>query len=186
VGFYFIPLLAPQNEMSYDTVQFYNNALAIVGGLGAATLSFRLLPPLSPASRTRRLLALTLRDLRRLITRPAAWTLEDWQRRGYGRLAALPDGAARLQRFQLLAALLVGAEIIRLVRVARRLGLNAELHAALAPLSRGNVTAAAAGFAALDDSLAARGVAGVLRARARILAISQALTQHTAYFEMGA
>jgi hypothetical protein len=36
-----------------------------VGGVGAAALSFRLLPPLSPAFRTRRLLALTLRDLRR-------------------------------------------------------------------------------------------------------------------------
>jgi uncharacterized membrane protein YccC len=186
MAFYFIPLLAPQNEMSYDTEQFYNNALAIVGGLGAATLSFRLLPPLSPASRTRRLLLMTLRDLRGLITCPAAWTLEDWQGRGYGRLAALPDGAARLQRFQLLAALLVGAEIIRLVRIARRLGLSAELDAAIAPLSRGDVTAATAGFAALDDALAARKVAGVLRAQARILAISQALTQHAAYFEMEA
>jgi uncharacterized membrane protein YccC len=175
MGFYFIPLLAPQNEMSYDTVQFYNSALAIVGGLGAATLSFRLLPPLSPTFRTRRLLALTLRDLRRLITRPAAWTVEDWEGRGYARLAALPEGAARLQRSHLLAALLVGAEIIQLLLIARRLGVNAELHAALAPLSGGDVTAATAGFAALDNSLAARGVPVVLRARARILAISQAL-----------
>ncbi len=62
----FVPLLAPSNQMSYDPQQFYNGALAIVGGLGAAALSFRLLPPLSPAFRTRRLLALTLRDLRRL------------------------------------------------------------------------------------------------------------------------
>jgi len=38
----FIPLLAPSNEMNYDTGQFYNNALAILGGLGAAALSFRL------------------------------------------------------------------------------------------------------------------------------------------------
>jgi len=132
------------------------------------------------------LLALTLRDLRRLLTRPAAWTLENWQRRGYGRLASLPDGAARLRRFQFLAALLVGAEIIRLVRIARRLGLSAELDATIAPRSRGDVTAATAGFAALDDALAAREVAGVLRAQGRILAISQALTQHAAYFEMEA
>ena len=62
----FVPLLAPANQMSYDTQQFYNAALAIVAGVGAAALSFRLLPPLSPALRTRRLLALTLRDLRRL------------------------------------------------------------------------------------------------------------------------
>jgi uncharacterized membrane protein YccC len=62
----FVPLLGPANPMSYDTVQFYNSASAIVADTTAAVLSFRLLPPLSPAFRTRRLLALTLRDLRRL------------------------------------------------------------------------------------------------------------------------
>jgi uncharacterized membrane protein YccC len=65
---FFIPLLAPENQMSYDTVQFYNGALAIFTGSGAAAVSFRLLPPLSPAFRTRRLLELALRDLRRLAT----------------------------------------------------------------------------------------------------------------------
>ena len=185
IAFNFIALLAPENEMSYDTVQFYNSALAIVGGLGAATLSFRLLPPLSPAFRTRRLLALTVQDLRRLVACPASWTVADWEQRGYGRLAALPDGATRLQRAHLLAALLVGAEIIRLMRIARRLGLDAVLEAALAPLSQGDVTTATAGLATLDNLLAARGVPGVVRARARILAISEALTQHTAYFAMG-
>ena len=60
------PLLSPTNPMTYDTAQFYNAALAIVVGCGLAPLAFRLLPPLSPALRARRLLALTLRDLRRL------------------------------------------------------------------------------------------------------------------------
>jgi uncharacterized membrane protein YccC len=50
----FVPLLAPTNQMSYDTQQFYNAAIAIVVGVGAATFSFRLLPPLSAAFRTRR------------------------------------------------------------------------------------------------------------------------------------
>ena len=43
-----VPLLAPANQMNYNTVQFYNSALAIVAGCGAAALAFRLLPPLSP------------------------------------------------------------------------------------------------------------------------------------------
>ena len=43
---YFPALLAPTNLMSYDTPQFYNAALAIVAGSGAAALSFRLIPPL--------------------------------------------------------------------------------------------------------------------------------------------
>src|SRR5207248_6034437 len=52
----FVPLLAPANQMSYNTPQFYNAALGIVAGAGAAAISFRLIPPLSPAFRTRRLL----------------------------------------------------------------------------------------------------------------------------------
>ena len=60
----FVPLVAPANPKSYDQAQFYNQASAIVAGVGAAALSFRLLPPLSPAFRARRLLALTWRDLR--------------------------------------------------------------------------------------------------------------------------
>src|SRR3982074_1443996 len=50
----FVPLIAPANQMSYDTQQFYNAALAIVAGVGAAALAFPLLPPLPPTLRTRR------------------------------------------------------------------------------------------------------------------------------------
>jgi uncharacterized membrane protein YccC len=62
----FVPLLAPTNPMGFDTLQFYSAALSIVAGTSSAALSFRLLPPLSPAFRTRRLWALTLRNVRRL------------------------------------------------------------------------------------------------------------------------
>jgi hypothetical protein len=47
----FVPLLAPANQMSYDTGQFYNAALAIVAGSCTGAVSFRLVPPLSPAFR---------------------------------------------------------------------------------------------------------------------------------------
>jgi uncharacterized membrane protein YccC len=70
MAFNFNPLLAPTNEMNYDTIQYYNSALAIVVGCGVAPLAFLLLPPLSPALRVRRLLALTSRDLRRLAIAP--------------------------------------------------------------------------------------------------------------------
>ena len=62
----FMPLLQPDNPMTYNPEAFYNSSSAIVFGAGVGALSFRLIPPLSPAFRTRRLLALTLRDLRRL------------------------------------------------------------------------------------------------------------------------
>ena len=118
------PLLAPENQMTYDTQQFYNLALAIVVGLGSAALAFHLLPPLSPELRTRRLLALTLRDLHRLTKRPAAWTANDWKSRIYSRLCALPAQAESLQRAQLLTILSVGTEIIRLRGIARRFDLQ--------------------------------------------------------------
>jgi uncharacterized membrane protein YccC len=182
----FVPLLAPANQMSYDTVQFYNSASAIVAGVAAAALSFRLLPPLSPAYRTRRLLALTLRDLRRLATGSIARTPEDWEGRMYGRLSALPDEALPLQRSQLLAALSVGTEIIQLRHIARRLDQGSELDTALEAVARGDSALATARLTRLDDALAARPDAAALRARGAILAMSEALTQHVSYFDAGA
>jgi uncharacterized membrane protein YccC len=182
----FVPLLAPANQMSYDTEHFYNAALAIVAGLAAATLSFRLIPPPSPAFRTRRLLALTLRDLRRLATDTIPRTPDDWEGRVYGRFSALPDQAQPLQRSQLLAALSVGTEIIQLRRIARRQNLESELDAALEPIVRGDSGLATARLGRLDDALASRLGAAALRARSSILAMSEALTQHAAYFDAGA
>ena len=76
---FFMALLAPENEMNYDTAEYYNSALAVFAGCAAAAFSFRLLPPLSPALQARRLLVLTLRDLRRLASNPE---LEDVRRMG--------------------------------------------------------------------------------------------------------
>jgi uncharacterized membrane protein YccC len=184
----FIPLLAPANQMTYDTVQFYNSALAIAAGSAAGALSFRLLPPLSPAFRTRHLLALTLRDLRRLATHPARWAREDWEGRTHTRIAALPDAAEPLQRSQIMTALSVGSEIINLRRIAPQLGVGAELDAALAGLAQGDSATATARFAELDRRLAALAESGpqaflALRTRAMVLLVSDALVQHGAYFD---
>jgi len=183
----FVPLLAPANPMSYDTEQFYNAALAIVAGIGAAALSFRLIPPLSPAFRTRRLLALALRDLRRLATGPIPRTPEDWEGRMYGRFAALPDPAQPLQRSQLMAAFSVGSQIIQLRHIASRFDKDAALDAALEALAQGQSAIAVERLATVDQVLAARSAApAALRARGLILAISASLTQHAAYFDAGA
>ncbi len=187
----FVPLLAPANQMAYDTLQFYNGAVAIVTGVGAAALAFRLLPPLSPTLRTHRLLALTLRDLRRLTTAPIPRTVNEWEARIYGRLSALPEQAEPSQRAQLLAALSVGTGIIRLRRVARRFDLHAELDAALDALARGDSSVATERLARYDKALASfpstsPGARVRLRARGIILAMSEALAQHRAYFDSGA
>jgi uncharacterized membrane protein YccC len=186
---YFVPVLAPTNQMSYDTVTFYNTAMAIVGGAGAAALVFWLIPPLSPAFRTRRLLALTLRDLRRLTKGPISRTTSEWQGRVYSRLSVLPQQAEPLQRAQLLAALSVGTEIIRLRRIAHRFDRDVELDDALDALAKGDGLAATERLAFLDQRLAVLSGPGArvrLRARGSILTMSEALDHHAAYFDSGA
>jgi uncharacterized membrane protein YccC len=180
----FIPLLAPSNPMTYDLIQFYNQALAIVVGCGVGAMAFRLLPPLSPAFRTRRLLALTSRDLRRLAAgrRPG-----DWEGHIQGRLSVMPDEATPLQRAQLLAALSVGQEILQLRPLAARFGCSADLDAALGALARGDSATAVSGLARLDGALAdsAASDASAMRGRANILALREVLAQHAAYFDAG-
>jgi uncharacterized membrane protein YccC len=183
----FVPLLAPANQMSYDTVEFYNTALAIVAGCTAGALSFRLMPPLSPALRVHRLLAWTLRDLRRLATDSVRWQPDDWQDRINARLAAIPDEAEPLQRAQMVTALSVGTEILHLRRVAPRFGWGPELDVALDTFAQGNVATAVSQLTDIDHSLSALPDIGPqrslgMRTRGRILAICDALVQHAAYF----
>jgi uncharacterized membrane protein YccC len=184
----FPSLLGPANQMSYDPQQFYNSAIAIVAGNGAAALAMCLIPPLSPATRARRLLQLTLRDLRRLSTIRAVGSSGEWEGRIYGRLAALPAEAAPIERAWLLAALSVGTEVLRLRRIAPRFGLGAALDAALAALAGRNSVRAIAGFVQVDRILA--GLPGTvpgttvrLRARGSIRIIVEDLDQHGAYFD---
>ena len=183
----FVPLLAPANQMTYDPGQFYNATLALTGGCVAGALAFRLLPPLSPAFRTRRLLALALRDLRRLA---AGRIYADWEGSTRGRLSALPEAATPQQRAELLAALSAGSEITRLRSAAGRLGLDASLDPPLAAIARGSGSIAITHLRQFDAALAARGGSGpegqiVLRARASILVLSDVLTDHADYFARG-
>jgi len=186
----FVPLLAPANQMTYDPQEFFNAALAIVAGVGAGALSFRLLPPLSPALRARRLLALSLRDMRHLAAGAVRWTPDDWKSLIYSRLSALPAQAEPLQRAQLLAALSLGSEIMRLRRIARRFDLEEELGPAFEAVARGDSKFAREHLAILDRRLAMPSEAGSgasirLRGRGRILAMSELLTQHAPYFDSG-
>jgi hypothetical protein len=96
----------------------------------------------------------------------------------------MPDSATPLQRARLLAAILVGAEVIRLRRGARRFGLTAALDPVLARMALGDIAGAADCLAQLDQQFAAKQTPTAVRERARILAISGALAQHSAYFQL--
>jgi hypothetical protein len=148
-------------------------------------LSFRLIPPLSPAFRTRRLLALTLRDLRRLAM---GRRFNDWEGHIHGGLSAMPEQATPLQRAQLLAGLSLGTEINLLRPVARRFGRGGDFDTALAVIAQGKSVAAAARLNRLDEALAGHADTDpdALRGRGSILAILEVLTQHADYFDAGA
>ena len=183
----FVPILGPANHMSYNTIQFYNTALAIVAGSAVGALSFRLIPPLSPQLRARRLLAFSLHDLRRLAADPSR-RKRSWEGRLYSRIAALPGDAQPLYRAVLVTALAVGQNIVSLQRTAPQLGFAWELDAALRRFSSGDSMAMVTELEAADRRLATLVDNGglVMRARGQILAIRDALSDHRGYFESGA
>ncbi len=184
----FIPLLSPSNPNVYDPPRYYNSAMAILGGIVFAMLAMRLLPPMAPAWRARRLLALTLRDLRRLTHGKVPSSSRGWENKAYSRLSALPESVDLLQAGRLGAALSVGKGIIRLRRIARRFGLDAEVRGAMDAIAAGNSAEAIRALGHFDRALAALpaklpGAGPRLRARATTLSVSDALTQHASYFD---
>ena len=126
--------------------------------------------------------------MRRLAAGSVRWRSEDWKALNYSRLSVLPVEALPQQRAELLAALSLGSEILRLRRVARRFDLQAELNPAFDAVARGDsAPGAAASRGPRREAGDARRdrVANIAPApgRGRILAISELLTQHSAYFE---
>jgi uncharacterized membrane protein YccC len=190
MGVNFVALLLPENLTSYDTSQFYNSALALYAGSFIAALAFRVLPPLSPAVRTSRLLTLTLRDLRRLARNPASYRPGDWERHVYARISVLPDAAVPLQRAQIVAALAVGTEMSRLYRFAHRLKVGAQLEPACKALAQGRSAVATAELGRIDRALAGthwtpQAQRLALHAHGSALALSEVLTQYASYFDAG-
>ncbi len=180
----FVPVLAPANLQSYDTAGFYNAATAIAAGVAIGVLVMSLLPQVSPASKVRRLRDLTLRDLRRLATRRRPGSQRAWESLLYGRIAALPDSAPPLARAELIAALYVGEATLRLQQLAQRLGAATRVRDVLACLARRQPAAAAQALAELDAQIAQRAEpqAELMRVRAAILALQEALARHGAFF----
>ena len=91
----FLPMLSINNTITFDASQFWNSSSAILTGIAVGAVAMLIVPPLSPAIRTSRLLALTLADLRRLAKRaPSRRREDDWESRGVARFA----GDARASR----------------------------------------------------------------------------------------
>ena len=180
----FTPLLAPANLPTYDTVAFYNATLAIVVGVGVGALALALLPQLSKERRAERLRLLTLRDLKRLVSRRRVENVRSWEGVSYGRIAALPAGTSPLAHAEMIAALYVGAAVLRLRRWAMRFVAVDGLAPLFAALAAGKVPAAIRELARADAAFATADgpAAEVRRARAALLALKEALTRHAGYF----
>ncbi len=182
-----LPLVSLNNTMTYDAEQFGNSALAIVAGIAVATIAIRVVPPPSPATRTRRLLRLALTDLRNLARGRGPASRDQWEGRTFARLEALPDQAMPVERAYLAATLTVGSQIIRLRQVAPRFVSAAALDAALDPLAAGRVQAAFAGMQGLDRTLAALSLARpgsriLRRLRASILMVTNEVSEFAEFF----
>jgi uncharacterized membrane protein YccC len=184
-----LPPLSITNAITYDASQFWNNSIGILVGIAVGALAMRILPPLSPAIRTSRLLALTLVDVRRLAKRVSSQGQDDdWESRGVARLLAMPEQAAPIERAELIDAVAVGREIVRLRCVAPRFVPGAMVDAALQAVAEGRSGEAIGRLKDIDAQIAALPLAKsgkriLLRLRASILVMSGQLAQFGSYFD---
>jgi len=167
-----IPVLAIENQTSYDAVLF-----------------FRLLPPLPPQRRTQRLLVLTLRDLRRLLRGHRRFSQDVWLGLLSQRLAAMPKQATLEEEAELLAMLSVGQASIALLAAGPTFPEHDTLADALACLAEGTISAARDGLARFAGAQnGRRAVAGQSEIDAAVQAtlIADAVQRHAAFFSRGA
>lgn len=107
-----LPMLQIGNPIAYDPSAFFNGALTIVGGTAAGLVCFIILPVLSPQTRTRRLLALSVRDVRRLAARARPGDAVRWRALMTRRVEDLPPQASDDEARRLLALFALGRAII--------------------------------------------------------------------------
>jgi uncharacterized membrane protein YccC len=184
----FVPLLMPTNQMTYNSLAYYNTSLGLLPGCAAGGLALILIPPLSIQLRSQRLVDLSIRDLGRLAAGRRHWTLGQWQSRVYARLLAMPEEAEPVQRSYLVATLSVGWQLIRLQRLSRHDRIGAEISEVQASLAAGDLPKLKRVLGEIDRELAAipsaqPGARGRMRARAALRAIGEAVNRQNEYFE---
>ncbi len=182
----FLPMLNITNGITYDASGFWNGAIAILAGIAFGVVSMLVIPSLSPAIRTQRLLSLMLRDFRRLVRRTSPGKSADWENMGVARLLAMPNQAEAQERAELAAIVAVGKEIVRLRQIAPRFVPSAMVDAALAPLAEGRSVEAMARLDDIDRRIAALPNARSrmpLSLRSSILVISGQLGEFASYFD---
>jgi len=176
-----LPILAIENVPSYDASQLFNGGVAIVAGIIVAALFLRLIPPLAPLKRVKRLLHRTRRDLMHLLTGRTRMDNASWAAVVARRLADMPRTATPDQEARLLAYFSVGEAAISLLELRPRLpdGWDA-LEPAFARLVDGEVEAARDSFARFSASQPDDATATPASINAAVIA--DALTRHPEFF----
>lgn len=184
----FVPMLAPTNHMTFDTITFLNTAFGLLVGCAAGGTALVLIPHLPAKIASQRLVDLSLHDLRRLAADTRDWTLREWQSRMYARLIAMPETAEPILRSYLVAALSVGIQVIRLKRLSKHGRIGAELTQVHMSLAAGDLAKLRQALSTLNNDIAAipdkvPGAHGRLRARAALLAIEETVNRQSEFFE---
>lgn len=112
---YFLSLISPTNEMSYDPAGFIDSAVATLVGVGIGVMMFRLVLPTDPVQLARRILDRIRRDIAVMAVRPGRAERQGFETLVYDRLArifALSSDETLLSSG--VAALSVALEIDRL------------------------------------------------------------------------
>ena len=154
-GMNLVPLVGPTNQITFDTLAFYNSALGIVGGCAAGALALVVIPPVPRAVRADRLVELTLRDLRRMAAGRGTPTRAAWQALVHARLVAMPEGVDPVHGSRLVAALSLGLQVLRLRSLIGPGLVGDAVTAGLARLARRDVDGMLREFDGADAALAA-------------------------------
>lgn len=176
-----LPLIGVGNPTSYDASTFFNIALTIILGNIIGTLFFIIIPGLSPEVRACRLLALSVRDLRRLAGRPQTPDATRWTAVMTRRVEDLPPQATDEQAGSLLTLFVLGRALILLrempaATIERRLISDASV-----ALAEGRVALARIAFGDMERVLAERAASqpseapAVMSSRVQIKIITDAL-----------
>ncbi len=173
-----LPLLGIGNPIAYDPAGYFNVAFAILAGTAAGTVFFVIVPPMAPAQRTRRLIRLSVRDLRRLIGTRREADPRRWQALLTRRLESLPAEASLDQSGALLALLAMGLAVLQLRGAPAGRAQGEALEAALAALANGRLSAALEQLGAVRRRIAAEG-AGTER-QAHVAVLTDAIMTHAA------
>lgn len=182
-----LPLLGLGNPIAYDASSYLNLALAIIAGSTTGTLFFVAMPVVDPQVRTRRLIAFSLRDFRRLACRRRPGDMRRWSPLLTQRLEAMPPQASAEQSGELLTLLALGKAVIRLIDGVRTDEGQRALDEALDALAEGRLAPARQCLTRLE--LLAAGTpspppeAGATREvhlRAQIAVITDAIDDHAA------